>query len=246
VLKKWMFLSALCLSCPTYAAIDAFVLGGGTYSSLSSQSTTVDINESVTNEYEGNNKSVWNLLGGLGVGYTFPISPLFQLSTYLSGYVVGMGLVEGTEHPFVNAGDNFDTLDYQYKVTSYALMLESRLAVTRYALQPFALAGIGGSWNQLYSYQESPSNPNSSAAPVPEGFGDHGQASFAYQFGVGLQYNFLQGDVGQPTWQVSLDYRYMNFGEGSLGTMPGQTTNETLKISNIDTQALVLTLHFVL
>jgi opacity protein-like surface antigen len=246
VLKKWVFLSTLCLSCNTFAAIDAFILGGGTYSKLSEESTTVTLNDFVTNEYDGDSHSVWDVMGGIGVGYTFPLSPLFQLSTYLSAYVVSMGQVTGTEHPFVNAGPQFDTLDYQFKVNSYALMLESRLAVTRYALQPFVLAGIGGSWNQLFSYQEKPSNPSSSAAPIPQGFGDHGQASFAYQVGVGLQYNFLQGDVGQPTWQVSLDYRYMNFGSGSLGSIPNETTNETLSLSNIDTQALVLTLHFVL
>lgn len=245
MIKKWSFLSALFLSSQAYAVIDLFVLGGGTYSNFGSENTTVQLNNSVTNEYDANNNSNWNLLGGIGIGYTFPLSPLFQLSTYLSGYVVGMGMVEGVEHPFVNDNPNYDTLDYQFKVNSYALMLESRLAVTRYPLQPFVLAGIGGSWNELFNYEESPTNPNGTAAPVPEGFSDHGEASFAYQVGVGLQYNFLQGDTGQCTWQVSLDYRYMNFGEGSLGTNPAQTTNETLKLSNIDTQAIVLTLHFV-
>jgi len=244
VLKKWSLLSALFLSSHTYAAIDLFLAGGGTYTDFSSENTTVELNNRVTNEYDANNQKNWNLLGGIGVGYTFPLSPLFQLSTYLSGYVVGLGDVEGIEHPLVNIGSKFDTLNYQFKVNSYAIMVESRLAVTRYPLQPYVLAGVGGSWNELFSYEESPTNPNGSAAPIPEGFENHGQASFAYQVGVGLQYNFLQGDVGQCTWQVSLDYRYMNFGEGSLSPNPTQTTDEALSISNINTQAIVLTLHF--
>jgi opacity protein-like surface antigen len=236
----------LCLSSPSFAnGIDLFLAGGGTYSSLTNGDTDVVFNDNVTSQFQTDEANVWNVLGGLGVGYTIPFKQYFSTSFYLSGYVVGLGDVEGIEHPFINAGDDFDTLNYQFKVNSYTVMLESRLAITRYPLQPYILAGIGVAWNKLFDFEEEPTNPNGSAAPLPEGFADHTQTSFAYQFGVGLQYNFLQGDAGQCTWQISLDYRYMNMGEGSLGTVPGQTTNETLKVSNIDTQALVLTLHFV-
>ena len=117
---------------------------------------------------------------GLGIGHSFENvwSTPYRVSLGLAGYSMNVGGVNGTEFPLINDGV-FDTVDYGYRVSSAALLLESRLYYTCYDWQPFALIGIGGAWNHFSDYNETPTNPALSAAPAPQQFKSHTESDFA-------------------------------------------------------------------
>ena len=94
----------------------------------------------------------------------------------------------------------------------------------------------------MYGYSETPTDPASSAAPVPQGFSDNTSTSFAYEVGIGLQRQFFNSNRYNIKYLASLDYRYMNFGTGQLGSFPSQTSGERLQISPLELQAVVFTL----
>jgi opacity protein-like surface antigen len=247
MLKKELFLATfLFLPLTSFAnVIDAYLSGGATFSWLTNDKT-VQISPFVTNKYDADNDLEVGPLGGIGIGFTRVFNPRVAGFFSLAGYYVNFDKVDGTEHPFVNAGSDFDTLSYQFRAESFALLAEGRLFYAALAWQPFILVGVGVSWNELYDYSEAPSGPGSTAESVPHVFGDHTEAAFAYEVGLGIQYNSGCGFAcTDPTsaWKVSLDYRYMNMGKGQLGNFPGSTLNNSITISDLSTQALVLTVQ---
>jgi len=245
LLRKWIGLIALPVSFASHANImDVYLSGGASFSRLSNNEY-IQINNSVTNEFDTDKKNVTSFLGGLGVGHTFeninqkPIAIAFSLM----GYYTNFHHIEGIEYPFVNASPSMDTLDYQFKAESSALMVESRLRYTQYAWVPFLLVGLGASWNHLYDYSESPSNAASTAVATNTHVDSHTNTAFAYEVGAGIQHLLFTTEKYKARWFASLDYRYMNFGKGELGNLTFQTADDPLTIKNLDTQAIVFTLE---
>jgi len=245
--KKWMlsFLpySLLLFSTSTFANhYDLSVGGGAAFSDLSNQDSPIVLSSFVTNRYDTDKNFQANLLAELGVGYTW--ENLFHyplnIGINVSGYYVNFNDINGTEFPMVNLG-NFDTLQYQFSAQSFAAMLESHFYFTRYTWQPFIFVGIGVSWNHLYDYDETPTNPRDSAASLPVGFESNTETSFAYEGGIGIQRLFFEDKKNNIQWLLALDYRYMNLGKGELGLIPTQTSSNTLEIDHLTNQAIVFT-----
>ena len=222
--------------------VDVFLSVGAAFSNLSND-PSVQINNVVTNTYDTNTSTTTKPLYGVGVSHTFDevFNRPVNFALGLAGYYTGFNKIGGIEHPFSNVG-SFDTLNYQFKADTYSLMVEPRLIYSKYRWQPFVLGGIGGAWNRLYGYSETPTDPASSAAPVPQGFSDNTSTSFAYEVGIGLQRQFFNSNRYNIKYLASLDYRYMNFGTGQLGSFPSQTSGERLQISPLELQAVVFTL----
>jgi len=245
MLKKGLFLIFfLFLPLTSFAnVIDVYLSGGATFSWITNEKT-VKISSFVTNEYDADNDLKVGPLGGIGIGHTWVFNPQVAGFFSLAGYYVNFDKIEGTEHPFVNAGNDFDTLSYQFRAESFAMLAEGRIFYTPHALQPFILVGLGVSWNELYKYSEEPSSDESTGEPVPNAFGDHTETAFAYEVGVGVQYNSACGfSCTDPTsaWKVALDYRYMNLGKGQLGGFSGTSGGNSIEVSDLSTQAVVLT-----
>lgn len=236
-------IAGLCFSNVSANKINVFVSGGPTFSKLQNASS-VKLNNFVTNYYHANTTTTWQGLYGIGVSRSFcgvfdrPIT----LTLGAAAYGIDFGKVRGVEHPFVDDGE-FDTLNYRFSVASRALLAELRMGYNCYAWVPYALIGMGASWNHLSSYRESPTNPNLSAAPVIKAFRNNTLSSFAYELGIGVQRNLYEDCAHQIIYIAALDYRYVNFGKGKLGKMPPQTANTRLQISTIATQGLILSLQ---
>lgn len=246
-IQRILFFLCAFVTLTSYAHnVDVYLSAGPNFSDPS-QNSHVQISEIVINEYDQNNETQVAPLVGGGLGYTFPgiFHQPINIALSLMGYFIDYDKVEGTEYPFINSGLR-DTLDYQYRAESYAAMIESRFIYSKYPFQPFLTLGIGASWNRLFDYEETPSSPDSSAAPVPSGFDTHTQASFAYEAGLGIQHTLFTDVKNQIQWQVLLDYRYMNLGKAELGNFPAQTVDDTLKIDHLHTQAVVFTIQATL
>ena len=121
-------------------------------------------------------------------------------------------------------------------------MLESRFIYTQYMWQPFALVGVGSSWNRLYSYSETPTIPNDSAASSPYPFSNNTMSSFAYELGVGVQRQLFMKPSSALQYFLSLEYRYINNGKGELGPSAAQTTTDRLQVSHLSVQTIMATL----
>ena len=220
-----------------------FIEGGPTFMALRN-TTAVPLSSNITNDYRTNAQTHWTGLWGFGIERTFQNlleEKPFELSLGLAGYMISQGQVKGTEYPLANDGI-YDTLNYQFNTKSNALMVESRWFYTGKTWRPFALIGIGESWNHFSHYIEEPTDPALTAAPVPIPFSNATQGSFAYEFGLGVQHAIFHDEPHHVHYTASIDYRYVNFGNGHLGPIPTQTTVSRLHINGLYTQGILITL----
>lgn len=242
---KLVFLGLFCLfSCLGYANQTSFFIAGGPNFSTLKNNRLVDINEFITNAYQTHMQTQPKGFWGVGVHHTLLSSriPLAQFSLGLAGYFLDLGTVKGMELPFINEGV-FDSLNYNFHVKSSSLMVEAKAAYSPHNLQPFALVGVGNSWNRFFDYHEKPTDSSLSAAPAT-GFQDHTQQTFAYELGAGLQYQFGRNKHNHPQYKVAAAYHYFNLGQGALGRSVAQTANKRLGIKNLYTQGIVFSFAF--
>ena len=228
---------------PVSQAAALFITGGPTFSALSNV-TPVALNPYLVNDYKTSIKTQWGALLGVGAGHSFAHFFHNPLTLWLgaAGYSRQFGTLKGIEYPFANDG-SYDTLNYQFMAKSNALMAESRLIYTQNNdWQPFALLGMGGAWNRLSHYVEVPTQSAGSAAPIPIQFSNKTTTSLAYEVGFGVQHSFFNDETHHVRYTGSVDYRYMQFGQGQLGSIPTQTSNDRLHISGLYTQGLLFSL----
>jgi hypothetical protein len=222
--------------------LDIYV-SGGPFSSRLGNSSALQVNSFVVNDYNTNEQSNWSTLWGGGIGHTFEniFNKPISISLGLAGYGMNFGNVKGIEYPFIN-NDIYDTLNYQFYAQSSAAMVETRVLYSNYSWQPYAIVGVGAAWNRLSDYNEVPTDPALSAAPVSPTFGNHTTSAFAYEAGIGVQRVLYEDVNNNVRYTGSLDYRYVNFGKAQLGTMPSETTNQVIQVNNLSTQGAMFTL----
>ncbi len=222
--------------------LSVFASGGVSLSRLDNEKA-VTINNFVVNDYNASVSNAWNIIGGIGIIQTYTdIFDHVDFGVGFIGLIANLGTVNGTELPFASSSV-YDTLNYSFEARSVAVMLESRLIYNDVTWQPYIFGGIGAASNRLSNYRESPAYPALSAATVPEVFSSHSQRAWAYEAGVGVQRQISAGGDGRPPFVVMIDYRYLNFGSGELGSFPAQIGSDRLQVNNLTTQAIMLTLQ---
>lgn len=111
--------------------------------------------------------------------------------------------------------------NYGYKTLHNSLSLLGKLDIYRWnQFMPFILAGIGNSWNDIKSYQET-ALPGVTPRISP-GFSNGSRSAWKYTLGIGLDY--------QPSLNllIGLSYRYDTFNKGQSGTGIDTFANERL------------------
>ncbi|OGT41707.1 MAG: hypothetical protein A3F13_03010 [Gammaproteobacteria bacterium RIFCSPHIGHO2_12_FULL_40_19] len=246
--KKALFLPAFLMLTPLIYADDPdtrynnlYLSVGGVISDLGNNSS-VAINSFQTNTYNATSFSAWGPIFGIGMGHEFSQSYGSNLKIVLGlgAHFINFSEVTGVESPFSNAG-NFDTLNYQFSASSTAIMAETRFVYTASSWQPYLLAGLGGAWNSLSGYSETPTDPNSGASPATHVFTDNTQGSFACEIGVGILHPIYHDRKNDIIYNLGLDYRYWHLGDAQLGLSSIQTTTEHLQANNTNAQAIMLT-----
>ena len=208
-------------------------------SNFTGNSTNVWINPYMQNQYTQTNTSQAGSLYGLGIGYDWNLNPVtFNLgvSTYFLKTTVA-----GINQPFINEpGLNAPGLYYQAYGQSLSFFLEPKLIFNKPIWQPFIFGGAGLSINQLSNYAERPITNGAGAAPTLRPFANQRSNEFAYEGGLGLQYPL---SAISNALILSLDYRYINWGNASLGNA---TTNNALSFSNLYSgiATLMMSWHF--
>lgn len=217
-----------------------YLTGGLMASNLTTNSNVVIDQYNTVNTYNTDMK--WNFLLGAGVGvgyisYPYPFEN-FHMTIDPAFYYADFGTVSGIEHPD-SSGGSFDTLNYQFKASSIALLFETHLAYAAYSWQPVVVLGIGGAGNYLNNYSEYASNPNGGASPTTTPFSNHWVANFAYEAGVGISHPIFVGKSRNVAYNLGLEYRYFNFGSGELGA---SASGNRLKVQTLDAQTILLSL----
>lgn len=219
----------------------AVYLTGGAFASYLNDNQQIVVDQYGTvNTYSPSAK--WNTLFGMGVGmgrilYPYPFEH-FKVSVLPAFYYANFGTVNGTLYPDTSGG-SFDTLNYQLKASSYALMAETHLSYTQYSWRPVAVLGVGAALNHLYDYSEVPTNSSGSASPTNFPFSTKNSAAFAFEVGAGLSHPVYVNAAKTFLMELSLEYRYFNFGTGSLGSSIG---GDSYQIDPISAQAVLLSL----
>ncbi|MFT4058836.1 MAG: hypothetical protein QM652_04725 [Legionella sp.] len=243
-LSKFIVFSCIFLMFPCSGStnqVSFFVSGGPNFSTLKNK-RLVEINEFLTNAYQTNTQTNWQGFWAIGANHTFenPWFSFYQLSLGVSGYFFQLGQVKGTEFPFINEG-LFDTLNYNFHAKSSSLMVEAKAIYSQYTLKPYALVGIGPSWNRFYAYDETPTDLSLSAAPAAR-FNNHTQQTFSYELGIGFQYLLWDDKQRHVQYHASAGYQYFNLDKGALSRSLAQTSQDHLKIKDLYTQGIIFTL----
>lgn len=167
-------------------------------------------------------RNSWHMLLGLRGEY-------FETSTKAT---------KGVVHPLINDADNFDTLNYTYKMKNYLFLgnLQWLWDLSNNPFHPYLNMGLGVVWNGLFDYNET-SPAGSTAAPMLTPFRDHMQSQLAYGFGIGF-------DSSIKHFGVQVGYQFLALGKAQLGTTRVQTTGEALKTDNIYLHLFELSFYF--
>jgi hypothetical protein len=140
--------------------------------------------------------------------------------------------------PSINVG-NFDRLNFSYDIDSYLLLAKGKIKRKELLNKDwggYIDAGIGVGFNRLSNYTET-IPPGSTTLPMQTPFAGHTRAGLAYSLGFGITRN-----IGSRS-EISLGYRYINSGKGSLGTTPIQTTSNQLQSRALGHHLLSVTIR---
>lgn len=248
-LNKYIFSYSMLLFLSTQMnanPLNVFISSGPNYTKLNNeqlvQINDAVINDAVINAYQPWQKTNRQIFWAIGANHTVTQkeSSFYQLSLGAAGYFFHLGEVNGVEYPLINEGI-FDTLNYSYRAKSKTALAEARITYSQYKLKPFALVGLGISWNRFYNYYDTATNPELTAAPASP-FSNATQHHFAYELGAGIQYELWNDQSHQMQYTVSAGYQYFNLGKGALGSAPLHTSPDPLKVKNLYTQGMVFSL----
>lgn len=176
------------------------------------------------------------LIGG-GGGYQWDHRNI-ALSLGFNVQDLAKNYLAGRNSPFINGG-SFDTLDYSAQETSFAVLFEPKLIWVTHRVQPYLLAGLGVSYNHAENYQETLTNPDSTAVPTNTPFNNATSTNFAYELGVGFQCVF------SPRKYVpilAVDYRFTDWGSLSLAPYTNQPTPGILNLGHMRTDSVNVSL----
>ncbi len=193
-----------------------------------------------SNLYEASKTYTVGPMAGLAVGYRwiFPnqIMPrrTFWIGLGLESAYTQVTSKEGRVRPLFLINTGFETLNFNYSVSSVPLLVVGQLgARIRPWCEPYLVFGTGISWNRAFDYKETPTDPDAAALPMRAMFQSHSTLGFAFMTGLGVDFR------ATDSTNVGIEYRYSNFGNASLNPTSQQATDEKLRLSNIHSNALL-------
>ncbi|OGO91155.1 MAG: hypothetical protein A3F10_01640 [Coxiella sp. RIFCSPHIGHO2_12_FULL_42_15] len=212
-------------------------LWGGSSWSYSGETDFVNLGGLTTNRYVGNTTSAVSLLAGvdLGVAWESIAKPYFFAVGLETSYNQ-QNSPAGTVNPLYLINPGFDTLNYTYAVSSVPLLAIAQIGLAHRFFNPYVIAGIGMAWNMADNYNEVPTDPLLSAAPMRSMFQPKTTYDFAYTAGLGFLVNVM------TSLQLALEYRFTDYGDAYLNPTSQQSTGDTLSLGPVRSNALLFRL----
>jgi opacity protein-like surface antigen len=190
---------------------------------------TIQTQTTTSNSYVNDGKLQTNLLAGAFVGIDFPLSPRFNYQLGLSyNYILPYSLNGQVKQ--LNQSQ-FTSFDYNYKVQSQQLYLESKLVLNAtHHLHPYVSLGLGSAINNVYDFTPTDRDPT---AVYPGIFANHSMAQFAYAVGLGADV-----DLAKHV-RIGGGYRFANLGKAELGAASNFSYNKGLSTSLLTHELLI-------
>lgn len=139
-------------------------------------------------------------------------------------------------HIWEDADPDFNNYQYQYSVNHAHLALKGKLlAELEQFAQPYVSASLGVGANRSHDFTIAPIIYQEVPAPL---FKDNTTMAFAYTVGLGAQ------TALNEHWQAGVGYELASWGESKLAAAHGQTMGIGLKLSNVYTNTLLVTLSY--
>lgn len=221
---------------PTEVAGPYFSMFGGVNWEYSGTTSAVNFGGLATNLYVPNNdNSTTGPVVGADVGYAWALAErtMFLALGVESSYTRVISPY-GRVRPLFFVNPNFDTLNYNYAITSVPLFGTFKFGgIIAGFFEPYVLAGVGVSWNRAFNYNEVPTDPLATASPMRSMFQPNSETEFAYTFGGGFGFQVTRST------NLALEYRYTNYGNASLNSSLYQETTQGLSLGEIHSNALL-------
>lgn len=211
-------------------------LFGGFGWERSGTTTSVNLGGLNTNLYEASTINAITHLEGFGIGYQWNVTSHFWTTLALESLYTQMTSEAGLVRPLFFINPDFDTLDFTYQIRSIPLMVISQLGSRWGKVFPYFLVGVGATWNRASHYNETPTNPNSGAAPMQAMFENRTEVYWAYTLGIGFNFHIAR------IVTMGLEYRYLGLGKADFNPTVLQTTNDRLSLGTIHANALLIRL----
>lgn len=176
--------------------------------------------------YQQNNVNTKSFIGvGLGAEWHLPSHKYIIWQPTVNFYQTDTFATYGILYQRLGAV----TQDYQYQYlfrisqvmfdNKILLMPDGEYLPLNTTLYPYITIGLGGSSNQAYGYAANPVEPTSGPSPI---FSHQTNTEFNWSLGFGADLNLT------PHLRGGLGYRYVNYGNVSLGQSPQQNTTAQL------------------
>jgi opacity protein-like surface antigen len=178
------------------------------------------------------NETIQKLLDAF-LGGMWQIRPNWEMQAGFAYSQPNTFTIEGIEHQ----SSSPTAYNYYYNVAPRQFLLEGKaLYQYRDIFHPYMSAGMGESFNSVYVYESTP--PNNILPPT---FSYHGNYSFTYALGVGVDVDVMQ------QVRLGIGYRFTDFGEADLGhgnqngvSFPGTINQSHLYMNAIMAQLTIL------
>lgn len=136
-----------------------------------------------------------------------------------------------------DASPEFNNYRYQYHIKHSQLALKGKLIGDfDHLVLPWISAAVGIGFNRSFDFSNTPAISQAVASP---NFSSHNTRSFTYSIGLGVEH------ILDKNWQVGMGYEFSDWGRSELGAASGSTTNQTLTLSHLYTQAIMLNISYV-
>lgn len=207
--------------------------GGVGFSKIGENQVLTFFEDGTQNAYGTDNETSTGGFGSLAVGYSLLLNKPLELRVGLEGAYLDYGTLNGSVQQNIDIDPNPTITPYSFEGRSILFFQQTQLVwLHQNGWNPFALVGLGVSWNKLSNYQEQ--GVNSTVNTFRSGT----TTDFAYEIGAGIEKRL------SSTLALSISYRYLHAGSGKLDTFSGQTTNDQFKSGNLNTNLIVLSVLF--
>lgn len=238
---------------PTKNTVDVYASGGVGFPNASTNGTINNESSFIpaTTTYAGHATGT-NGVYGASADYTFTKVHQKPVNVSLGVAYVGTtaSTVNGTSTTVIANTVHVAPQPMSYNLSSQAAFFEQRVAYVpknHPTWQPYLVTGFGPTWNRLSNFngdngQVVPTIQNSrrvGAIPTDasQNYSNETNSSFGYEAGAGIQHPLTEHIA------IAADYRYINFGKGNLGGIPGvPAVNNRISTSSIGENTAFLSL----
>lgn len=190
------------------------------------------------NRYVGGNLLHGSVLLGIALEREtgMQIKDIYSMAGFELDYMRNLA-VNGRVKPMYNVSPNFNRLKYFYDIHSVAAQVSAKLIKKNlfHSAEGYLQGGTGIGLNRMSDYREYTPN-GSTASPMLAPFKNHDTLNAVFSAGTGISWHIMHNQT------LSAGYRFFYTGKSRLSKSPVEQTNDSIVLSPITYNFLILSL----